>query len=66
MLWGSLEDKVALRWLVRISPSTRRLASELGVEIGTVVGSGPEGAITREEIQRAKPVGTPLEIASVI
>jgi pyruvate dehydrogenase E2 component (dihydrolipoamide acetyltransferase) len=46
---------------VRISPSARRLASELGVDISTVVGSGPESAITREDVQHAKQAGTILE-----
>lgn len=58
----SLQNDETLR--VRISPSARRLASELGVEISTVVGSGPEGAITREDVKRATPVGTPLETSS--
>jgi pyruvate dehydrogenase E2 component (dihydrolipoamide acetyltransferase) len=41
-----------------ISPSARRLAAELGVDPATVRGSGPGGAITRDDIQgaaQAKP-----------
>lgn len=36
-----------------MSPSARRLARELGVEPGTVHGTGPGGAITREDIEHA-------------
>jgi pyruvate dehydrogenase E2 component (dihydrolipoamide acetyltransferase) len=42
----------------RASPSARRLATELGVDLNKVFGSGPDGAITREDIQCAKQQGT--------
>ena len=35
----------------QISPKARRLAKELGVDIGRVRGSGPDGTITTEDIQ---------------
>ncbi len=38
---------------LRISPSARRLARELSVEAASVRGTGPGGAVTREDIQRA-------------
>jgi pyruvate dehydrogenase E2 component (dihydrolipoamide acetyltransferase) len=34
------------------SPSARRLARELGVELGRVSGSGRKGRITRDDVQR--------------
>lgn len=37
----------------QISPKARRLAKELGVEIGGIRGTGPEGTITSEDVQRA-------------
>lgn len=37
-----------------MSPSARRLARELGVDPATVHGTGPGGAITRDDIQHAK------------
>lgn len=37
-----------------MSPSARRLARELGVDPASVHGTGPGGAITREDIQHAK------------
>ena len=37
----------------QISPKARRLAKELGVDIGAIRGTGPEGTITSEDVQRA-------------
>jgi pyruvate dehydrogenase E2 component (dihydrolipoamide acetyltransferase) len=31
----------------------RKLAKDLGVDLGTLTGSGPEGSVTREDVQRA-------------
>jgi pyruvate dehydrogenase E2 component (dihydrolipoamide acetyltransferase) len=39
------------------SPSVRRLARELGIDLSTVQGSGRKGRITRDDIERA-PAGT--------
>jgi pyruvate dehydrogenase E2 component (dihydrolipoamide acetyltransferase) len=38
---------------VKVVPSIRRLAQDLGVDITRVRGTGPEGRITREDVQRA-------------
>jgi pyruvate dehydrogenase E2 component (dihydrolipoamide acetyltransferase) len=38
---------------VQISPKARRLAKELGVDIGTIHGTGPDGTITSEDVQAA-------------
>src|SRR5260370_4195150 len=35
----------------QISPKARRLAKELGVDIGQIRGSGPDGTITSEDVQ---------------
>jgi pyruvate dehydrogenase E2 component (dihydrolipoamide acetyltransferase) len=35
------------------SPNARRIAKELGIDIETVVGSGPEGRITSEDVEEA-------------
>jgi pyruvate dehydrogenase E2 component (dihydrolipoamide acetyltransferase) len=37
----------------QISPKARRLAKELGVDIGELRGSGPDGTITSEDVQAA-------------
>jgi len=34
-------------------PPVRRLARDLGVELGGLAGSGPEGSVTREDVERA-------------
>jgi pyruvate dehydrogenase E2 component (dihydrolipoamide acetyltransferase) len=44
---------------LRISPLARKLAAELGVDPAAVHGTGPGGAITREDIQRAAPGRAP-------
>ncbi len=38
---------------VNASPAARRLAQELGVDLATVVGTGPGGMVGREDVQRA-------------
>jgi pyruvate dehydrogenase E2 component (dihydrolipoamide acetyltransferase) len=37
----------------RASPAARRLAEQRGVDLATVTGSGPGGAITYEDVERA-------------
>src|SRR3990167_3449130 len=47
---------------LRISPAAKRLAEELGVDPALVTGTGPDGAITREDVERAaaaKPAAAP-------
>src|ERR1700674_6008031 len=47
--------------VAQISPKARRLAKELGVDIGQIQGTGPDGTITAEDVQAfasgAKPAG---------
>lgn len=38
---------------IRVSPLARKLAEELGVDLNTVHGTGPGGAIDRTDIERA-------------
>lgn len=38
---------------VRASPLARRVAADLGVDLADVVGSGPQGAIQRADVERA-------------
>jgi pyruvate/2-oxoglutarate dehydrogenase complex dihydrolipoamide acyltransferase (E2) component len=35
------------------SPLARRIAASLGVDLATVTGTGPDGRITREDVERA-------------
>jgi len=54
---------------VRVSPAARRLAQERGIDLATVAGSGPAGAIVRADIERSlgvltekkRPVGLDLD-----
>jgi pyruvate dehydrogenase E2 component (dihydrolipoamide acetyltransferase) len=36
----------------RVSPAARRRAEELGIDVSNVTGSGPEGAVISEDIER--------------
>ncbi len=46
-------DRVAAIDRIAMSPSARRLARELGVDPKDIHGTGPHGAITREDVERA-------------
>jgi pyruvate dehydrogenase E2 component (dihydrolipoamide acetyltransferase) len=51
----------------RISPKARRMAQELGVDISRVVGTGPGGTISGEDVQAAaKPAAPATESLSAI
>jgi pyruvate dehydrogenase E2 component (dihydrolipoamide acetyltransferase) len=39
---------------VRVSPLARRLAEARGIDLASVLGSGPDGAITREDIEKIR------------
>jgi pyruvate dehydrogenase E2 component (dihydrolipoyllysine-residue acetyltransferase) len=38
---------------VKISPVAKKLAQDHGIDIGTLTGTGPEGRIVREDVERA-------------
>jgi pyruvate dehydrogenase E2 component (dihydrolipoamide acetyltransferase) len=40
---------------VLASPSTRRLANEKGIDLSTVVGTGPNGRVLRDDLENFKP-----------
>ena len=40
-------------------PPVRRLARDLGVDLGGLTGSGPEGSVTRDDVERAASAGRP-------
>ena len=42
---------------VRVTPLVRRLAQELGVELESIAGTGPQGRITEEDVRRAATSG---------
>jgi len=50
---------------VLATPATRRLARELGVDISTVRGSGPQGRVTDDDLRRAVAVPRVVPSATV-
>ncbi len=48
---------------VRISPLAMRTALELGVDVSTVTGTGPAGAITQADVKRAAAKAAPARPA---
>jgi len=38
---------------VKVSPAARKLAEEYGIDIRSIKGTGPEGRITKEDVERA-------------
>jgi pyruvate dehydrogenase E2 component (dihydrolipoamide acetyltransferase) len=44
---------------VRASPAARRRAQEQGIDLGRVTGSGPDGAISLEDVERSAPAKAP-------
>jgi 2-oxoisovalerate dehydrogenase E2 component (dihydrolipoyl transacylase) len=53
---GMLAEPVGTRSLAK--PPVRKLAKDLGVSLAGLSGSGPEGSITREDVQRAASGGS--------
>ena len=49
---------------IQISPKARRLAKELGVDIGQIHGTGPDGTITSEDVQAAANPEAPGAVRS--
>ena len=41
-------------------PPVRKLAKDLGISLAELAGSGPDGSITRDDVQRAAATGTPV------
>jgi pyruvate dehydrogenase E2 component (dihydrolipoamide acetyltransferase) len=41
----------------------RKLAKDLGISLAALAGSGPDGSITRDDVQRAADTGTPARSA---
>jgi pyruvate dehydrogenase E2 component (dihydrolipoamide acetyltransferase) len=49
----------------QISPKARRLASELGIDIAKIRGTGPDGTITSQDVQRASESKGASAVAAV-
>jgi pyruvate dehydrogenase E2 component (dihydrolipoamide acetyltransferase) len=46
---------------VRATPIVRRIAQELGVDLATVAGTGPQGRITEDDVRGTAPVAAPAQ-----
>jgi pyruvate/2-oxoglutarate dehydrogenase complex dihydrolipoamide acyltransferase (E2) component len=55
---GDVEDAGSVT--VPATPAVRRRAKELGVELAGIAGSGPNGRITQEDVERAARSGPPF------
>jgi pyruvate dehydrogenase E2 component (dihydrolipoamide acetyltransferase) len=51
---------------VKASPLARRIARERGVDLGTVGGTGPDGRVVAEDVERAAPQGAAAAPAAPI
>jgi 2-oxoisovalerate dehydrogenase E2 component (dihydrolipoyl transacylase) len=59
---GSAPEPVAARALAK--PPVRKLAKDLGVDLGTLTPSGPDGVVTRQDVENAaetSEVSTPAQ-----
>jgi pyruvate dehydrogenase E2 component (dihydrolipoamide acetyltransferase) len=50
---------------VRASPLARRLADRHGITLGSITGTGPDGRITKEDVEAAIASGRPTEAKTV-
>jgi 2-oxoisovalerate dehydrogenase E2 component (dihydrolipoyl transacylase) len=50
---GAPDVESLLRMRSRAKPPVRRLARDLGVDLGGLPGSGPDGSVTRDDVQKA-------------
>ena len=60
--WNAERPAGASRVLA--SPLARRLAAERGIELATLTGSGPQGAVLAGDIQAVAPAAAPAVIAA--
>jgi pyruvate dehydrogenase E2 component (dihydrolipoamide acetyltransferase) len=51
---------------VKVSPKARRMAKELGVDLSKVVGTGPGGIISGEDVEAAAKAPTPAAAGPVV
>ncbi|MBM3670923.1 MAG: 2-oxo acid dehydrogenase subunit E2 [Actinobacteria bacterium] len=49
---------------LRASPNARRIASELGVDLGSLTGTGPGGRIVSEDVEEAAAAGGAVAVPS--
>jgi pyruvate dehydrogenase E2 component (dihydrolipoamide acetyltransferase) len=57
------EAPAALRTSVLAKPPVRKLARDLGIDLGTVTGTGPMGSVTRDDVQNAAAAPVAVAVA---
>jgi pyruvate dehydrogenase E2 component (dihydrolipoamide acetyltransferase) len=57
------QSKLAQSKPALAKPPVRKLAKDLGISLAALAGSGPDGSITRDDVQRAADTGTPARSA---
>jgi pyruvate dehydrogenase E2 component (dihydrolipoamide acetyltransferase) len=65
---GRPAEPVAAVGRVKASPLARRIARERGVDLGSLSGTGPEGRIVAEDVERAvaAPAAAPVAVAAPV
>lgn len=60
---GAVRTKLSAEEIekIRISPAARKMAEENGIDYTRVAGTGPEGRITKEDVEKAIAEGVSLE-----
>lgn len=48
----------------RVSPLAKKRAADRGINIDTIQGTGPGGAVTREDVERAAPLPSPAPVST--
>jgi pyruvate dehydrogenase E2 component (dihydrolipoamide acetyltransferase) len=49
---------------IKASPLARRIARERGIDLSNVAGTGPEGRVVAEDVERAAATGAPTLVAA--
>lgn len=52
--------------ILKVSPLARRMASEKGIDLSTLIGTGPEGRIVRKDVEAALLVNPPASSGSLV
>ena len=50
---------------VLAKPPVRKLAKDLGISLAALAGSGPDGSITRDDVQRAAAANTRIPFGRI-
>jgi pyruvate dehydrogenase E2 component (dihydrolipoamide acetyltransferase) len=49
---------------VAASPLARQLAARFGIDVGTLIGTGPDGRVTKDDVERAAAAGNEADGSS--